>query len=557
MPVVRLSIERIEKLVGRRFQYDELESYLMRLKSECNRSDGYVDVEINSDRPDLMISEGVARSLKGLLELELGLPRYRYEDYDKIYLNVERVDSRPYILMAVIRNLDSDEEFLRELIQFQEKLHATIGRNRRKVAIGIHDLSKLAGGECVYKYVSIEERMIPLHRESYMRISDVLRETEQGVLYGKIALERDLHPAIICGGEIISLPPVINSDITRLESGTRDILIDVTGVDLEAVEKTLEILTTTLAENSRERSIGRIYVDSRWGGRYYPQGRTGTLDIERGYIASVTGVELGEGEIIESLRRARFDVERLDRGLYRVLIPSYRIDILHKIDLVEEIVISYGLDRVEPEYISTTRRGRLRSETILIRRIRDILTGLGFTEIMSYILSSKELYEKLSWKNYVEVANPVSKEFSIVRSSMLPSILRILYEVQNESKPIKIYEVGEYVTIDPSSYTGTRTRLGLAMALMDYEMSFEEIHSMIFSLFRYLGLDIKISRSCNENIFREEIDLLIEGRRGFVKIGDKCVGLLGETHPRVLEILRIKYPIVVSFIDLDRVLEIK
>lgn len=554
MPVVKLSIERIENLLGRRLELKDLEKYLLRLKSESSIEDGYVNVEINSDRPDLLISEGIVRALKGILEMELGIPRYSYESYESVRLRVERVDSRPFILMAVVRDLEPGEEFLRELIQFQEKLHTTLGRNRWKAAIGIHDLSKLPSGDCVYRYVSLETPMKPLHIDRSMSVEEVLKETDQGRSYGGIALRNGMHPAIICGDEIISLPPVINSDITRLEPDTRDLLIDVTGTDLAIVEKILEILTTTLAENSRRRYIGRIYISSEWGGGYYPRGVLESMKLEREYIEHVTGLKLSSSEIVRELLKARFNVEVLSDDLFLVTIPSYRADILHKIDLVEEILLSHGLENIEPEYIHSFGRGSLRRESLLIRRIRDIMTGLGFTEVMGYILGSKDLYDLIGLSDYIEVSNPVSREFSVVRSSMIPSMLAILSYVQNESKPIKIYEINEFVVRDPQSYTGVRTRLGISIAVMDHEISFEDIHSVVVSLLRYLGLKPKISRESRNLLISKDLGLLIEGRRGVISLEGFEIGVLGEVDPEILERLKIRYPAAVSSIDLDMLL---
>jgi len=555
VPVVKLFLDRIERLVKRSFSRDELRELLFRLKAEAEFENGYIVVEINSDRPDLMISEGIARAIKGLLNIERGYPRYNYFNEDLV-LRVEDVFSRPYIAMATIRNISSGEDFLIELIQFQEKLHSGIGRDRRKVAIGIHDLSKISSGECVYRYVSLDDKMIPLHLGTEMSIREVLLKTEQGIRYGSISLERDMHPAIICGEDIISLPPVVNSDLTRLEPRTKDLLIDVTGTDLDTVLSTLEILTTTIAENSSERKIGKILVEAAWGREYLPRAaiREEIFDIR--YINEVIGENLSLDEIVDSLERARFDVEKISEELLKVLIPPYRIDILHKIDLVEDIVISYGLDKISAEHIEVTERGSLTKDTLLIRRIRDILTGLGFTEIMSFILSPEDLYDSVEYLNKVLVKNPVSKDFAVVRVSPILSIIYILSHMQNESKPVKIFEINDYVITDPMNYTGYRTKISVSIGVMNYEISFEDIHSVVYSLIKLLGFHPFTKKEILDPMWIIDAELLIPGRRGGLyinSINDKSmIGLLGEVKPDILEKLKIRYPIAVASIDLSK-----
>ncbi len=553
MPVVKLFLDRIERLVKRSFSREELKELLFRLKAEAEFENGYIIVEINSDRPDLMISEGLARAIKGLLNIERGYPKYNYFNEDLI-LRVEDVPSRPYIAMATIRDISPGEDFLIELIQFQEKLHGGIGRDRRRVAIGIHDLSKIRGSECIYRYVSLNDKMIPLHIGVEISIKEVLMKTEQGLRYGSLSLDKDKHPAIICGGDIISLPPVINSDLTRLEPRTKDLLIDVTGTDLEAVLSTLEILTTTIAENSSGKRIGKILVEASWGKEYFPRALSREEILDKRYVNEVIGEDLSLDVITDSLERARFGVEKISQETVRVLIPPYRIDILHKIDLVEDIVISYGLDKISAEPVEVVERGSLTKDTLLARRVRDILTGLGFTEIMSFVLSSEDLYDSVEYPNKVLVKNPISRDFAVVRISPLLSIINILSHMQNEPKPVKIFEINNYVIIDPTNYTGYKTKTSVSIGIMNYEISFEDIQSVIYSLIKLLGFQPFTRREILDPMWISDIELLIPGRRGGIYIGsvsDKdMIGVLGEVKPNILEKLKIRYPMAVASIDL-------
>ncbi|MEM3491360.1 MAG: phenylalanine--tRNA ligase beta subunit-related protein, partial [Fervidicoccaceae archaeon] len=251
MPVLYLNPERLISFIGDRgIALEKLNEILFSLKSESSlTADGLLEVEVNSDRPDLFISEGIARAVKGLIGYEKGLFQPRIQD-SSYMLKVDEVPSRPFIAIGIVRGVELGEEGLKELIQFQEKLHITIGRNRRKMAIGIHDLRKIPSQDLRYTMVTLEHEMFPLGIREKKKIREVLSGTPQGRSYGEISLIGGAHPAIFSGDEIISLPPVINSEITRIEPDTKDLLIDVTGIDEETVLKTLDLITSILNEKT-------------------------------------------------------------------------------------------------------------------------------------------------------------------------------------------------------------------------------------------------------------------------------------------------------------------
>lgn len=548
MPVIRLSINRLIKAIGKEVSLKELERLLMRLKAEVEEvSDDYISIEINSDRLDMMISEGVARALKGLLEIEVGMPRYSYRD-SGYKLEVLDVPSRPYIAMAIVRGIESSENYIEELIQFQEKLHTTIGRMRRKVAIGIHDLSKVPSRECVYRELEPSERLIPLGYSRSMSVAETLSSTEQGRLYGSISLRGGRTPGIVCGETIISMPPVINSNITRITEHTEDLLIDVTGIDLDAVIKTLEILSTTLAEGSRSRVIERVLVKAPWGVIETPRGDARVMEIDTDWASRILGIEgMDPGEMARKLLMMRIDARVLDK-VVEATIPSYRIDIIDPVDLVEEIAMAMDLNSLEPEPLATILPGKPSKESIVRRTIRDIMIGLGFTEIYRHVLTSSKILTDLGYNGFLRIKNPVSSEMDAARPSIIPSLLETLRRSQHSPKPIKIFEIGEIVTRDPSIYTGWRTRLSLAAAILDYEVSFEDIQAPLFSLLRSLGLEPKTVQAKNS--------VFIDGRTALVIANNKQLGYVGEVKIEILDALEIGFPVALFEIDITKILEI-
>ncbi len=548
MPVVKLSVKRLLDLIGdKSVDEQKLEELLFNLKCEATPlEDGRIEVEVNSDRPDLLISEGVARAVKGLLGVEKGLPHLSVYD-TSITLEVHDVPSRPYIGLGVLENYPLDEETLEELIQFQEKLHTTIGRKRRKVAIGIHDLDKLPSKKIVYKEVDIREAtMKPLHREGEWKVIDVLEKTEQGREYGRISLRNDfMHPAIYAGDEIISLPPVLNSDVTRLEPGTRNLLIDVTGTDREAVLKTLDILLSTLAERRGAR-IGRVVVSSPYHEGFMPLLSRESMRVSCDYVCQQLGFKLDCNEIASLLEKMRFGVSTDGRELC-IVVPEYRIDILHPIDIVEDVAIAYGYSNIsvlKPREIMKPSPHELPR---VCWRASEIMVGLGFTELMTYILVPERLATKilLPSRSLVRLRNPVSLEMNVVRPSLIVSLLLALRESQGVELPLKIFEIGETACM-----VGGRviSNVALGLAVMDDSVSFEDVQAPLFALLEYLGLTPSTKRA--------EFSFMIRGRAAYVEANGSRVGVVGEIHPSLLEELDIKYPVAVAEVNLEALLRL-
>ncbi|MEM3855995.1 MAG: phenylalanine--tRNA ligase beta subunit-related protein, partial [Saccharolobus sp.] len=234
----------------------ELEDILFNLKSEIKPVDeNNLEIEINADRLDLLTTDGIARAVKGLLGKELGEAKYNVTETDYT-LVVHNVKYRPYTLAAIVYNVNID---LQELIQFQEKLHQTIGRKRKKVAIGFHDLSKIDSKIIEYREIPLNYKFIPLNQNKEMSVSEVINNTEQGKLYGNISVSDGKSPAIIQDdGQVLSIPPIINSEKTKVTEKTKNLFIDVTGTSYEAVAQTLDIIVTNLAETGG--MIGKVKV---------------------------------------------------------------------------------------------------------------------------------------------------------------------------------------------------------------------------------------------------------------------------------------------------------
>ncbi len=544
MPVIRVYKHRLDRLVGRILNVEELGELLFNLKCEVSVIDeNTLEVELNSDRPDMLMTEGIARALKGLLELELGIPEYTVRNTD-IVVYVDPPPTRPYIAVATIHNVSIDYEMLEELIQFQEKLHATYGRMRRRIAIGLHDLDKLPSKTLYYREVNVDEvRFIPLHDYREYTAREIIENTKQGKEHGHISIREDkYHPMLFSGDKVIAMPPVINADITRVEPGTKNLLVDVTGTDKRYVEETIDLITTMLAESGGR--IGRVRVVYPRGEKeVYPKLRTEVMRLNIEYARRVLGLDIAAEDLKHHLERMRFNA-RVGDGYIEVTIPPYRVDILHPIDLVEDIAMSIGYNNIEPLLPSSAPPTPLPPKYRFINTLRELLVGLGFQELHLYMLTSTKSLAKIGVgeKDVVRIANPITEELDALRPTMLNQILIALRDNQHVDMPVKIFSIGDVVIVDEDKETKTNEKTVLAIAYMSGRASFEDLQAPLFAAIRLLGFEVKTIKTKHK--------LTIDGRTASLVINNVNRGFIGEVKPEVLEELGIKYPVVIGEIDL-------
>lgn len=543
MPVLKFRIERFKEVLPE-LPLDKLLEMLQRIKGEIEEvSDEYIEVEFEVDRPDLYTCEGIARYLKGLIGEELGAPKYElYTTPYRVY--VEKVPSRPYIAVFVVENVRVDNIFFEELIQFQEKLHIGLGGRRRRVAIGLHDLEKLPSKTLYYRFADIDAvKFKPLNMDTTMSLREVLTNTRQGREYGSISLQNNMHPILYAGDEVISAPPVINADITRVEPGTKHLLVDVTGEDLRGVLDVSAVLAATLAERGGRR-IGIVRVDYEGGDSIEtPDMKPREIHLETSYIKRILGVDVGVEEAANLLRSTRFDVEVEEDKKLHVVVPRYRVDVLHPVDLVEEIAIAIGYEKLEPRRPEKLLRPMLLPVHTWEKFARLILAGYGFIEVMSFTLTSCKEQKRvcgLKQDEMVILSNPVSVELDCLRSCLLHQLLEVAAKNQNII-PLKLFELGEVVVMSNTD-TGVEARNRLALLVMDHKAGYEDIQSYVYGLIRLMGDSILAVKQA-------EHPALIRGRTATIETRHGVAGVMGEVKPEILEEYGITYPVAVAELD--------
>lgn len=528
---------------------EELVSALELMKAEVKdvRLDEII-VEVTPDRPDMFSVEGVARSLKGFFEVEVGLPHYIVEEVRGdhiVYVEDVVMDVRPYIACAAVIGCNLGDEGFRQLIQLQEVLHKTHGRNRRKFAIGLHNLDVIKPPITYTAKPFDSFSFIPLEQDKEMSGEEILKKHAKGREYGWIIEDKGRAPILIdSSGNILSMPPIINADLTKVTPQTKNLFIDVTGTDLKAVREVLAILASSLAE--RGGKIVQFAVrQGHYDERIEPLMNHKLVTVSYNRLVEVTGIEEPIEEVIRSLRRARMDVivrgDQLD-----VLIPPYRIDILDDVDIAEEYAIGYGYNRITPMVPPITMQGMELRLTTFTRLCRDLMVGYGFQEVVSYMfISDEKLNNACIHDRRVRVVKPVSSDYTCLRTSLVPSLLSFLAENTHVGYPQKIFEVGDVVLIDESLDVKSFSDRRLAALYADYKVGYEDIQAVLYSLLRILSLKFKVNRC--------EKDLMIHGRCGSITINDVEIGYLGEVRPEVLLKFGLQTPVAAFEISISKV----
>jgi len=554
MPVINLRVEKLAKFLGRAVTVEELAKWLPWLGFDLEEiGEDYVKAEYNPNRIDFCSYAGVARALKGFLELETGLPKYHAEG-PKITLNVDSAVSsvRPYMLAAVVRDIKLDEDTVVELMEMQEDLHWGIGRARKKASIGIHNLDAV---EPPFTYTAVEPtsvKFVPLGKTEEMTPKEILEKHEKGVAYRHLVDWAPKYPLLIDKyGRVLSMPPIINGELTRVSENTRNLFLDVTGPSFEAVEKSLNVLATAMADMGGKLEKVTVHYPDRT--LVTPNLEPEKMRLRVSYANKMLGLKLSIDEAAYCLRKCRLDAKPIEKEVLEVAVPPYRIDILHEIDLVEEVAIGYGYYRLEPTIPVTVTVGEKHPANKLAETVRQIMTGLGFLEVMNFTLTNERVhYElmRLKPKNPVRLANPVSAEYTIMRELLLPGLLKNLAENKHESYPQKLFEVSDVAKINRRQETMCERRLHLAAATCHSTANYTEIRAVCEAFLANMGLvDWQIKEAKHPSF--------LEGRTAVIQIGKKQVGVLGEIHPQVLNNFEIENPTAALEIDLEWLIQRK
>ena len=559
MPVVDVDPDELRRLTDQRDKNDEelkADLFGLGLEYEGTTDDGEFQLEFAPDRLDRLSVEGVARSLRYHYGTDRGV-RIPTTNSPEWTIEVEGTpEERPYVTGAIVRGLDLSGGALDSLIQLQEKLHATMGRERAKGAIGVHDLTMLKGAPArdgaqkSIRYTSVDpddERFVPLESDEEMSPREVTKRHHMGSEYADLVEGMERYPAIYDEIGLFSFPPVINGRRTEVTENSRDLLVEMTGTDQWTIDHMLNIVCYALAaRGGRLERVEVVYADDA-PGEYVgalldrPDLSVKTKTVAHERIETVLGVDLDTETVVDCAERAGLDAtvrrdQDRERVSYEVEIPPYRVDVLHPVDVIDDLGRAYGFDELEPRYPDVATVGTRHERSRLEDAARETLVGLGFEDLLNFYMTNETVnYERLGVEpgegvvgggEPVTIMEPYSEEYTILRTWALPSILQVLENNTHRAYPQHLTEIGLAACVDEDENTNVHEHRTVAAAMADTDVSYEDVRARLQILARTFGKQLETPPTDHPSF--------IPGRCAQVVLDGESVGVVGELHPEVI-----------------------
>jgi phenylalanyl-tRNA synthetase beta chain len=559
MPTIDIDYPEFEKLLGIKFDrnMEKVNEVLELVKGEVKLFDDKADVmsiEIkDTNRPDIWNVEGLTRALSGFLGLEPNPREYKVgKSLVEIFVDERLGNIRPYIGCSIIKGVKLTDAIIRGFMHMQDKLDQSYGRNRQRTSIGLYDydLIKPPLNYSVSKPTAIS--FAPLGFDKKMSLKQILQKHPKGLEYGHIVNKHPVYPILLdAERKVLSFPPIINSnDLGRITDQTRNILVEVTGTMHETVLNTVKIVTLSLIDRGGKAHSAIVHYPDEKQTVMTPDFEAKSMDLNVAYANKVLGLDLKTKQIARLLPKAGFSVEKASGDTVTVKVPCYRVDVMHQVDLIEDVAIAYGYDRIKPLWRRKPTAGGMRPEQGLLDVARELMVGLGFQEILTYTLTNPEnLFARMSCKKgrVAQLANPKVQTLTCLRSWLLPSLMEFLGNNLSVEYPQRIFELGKVTLLDEKQETRTRDEEWLATVVCHASANFSEIKSALDALFMNLGVEWQIKEAKHSSF--------IDGRVGSVIVNRERVGIVGEIHPRVLEAWKLENPAAAFEVNMEKILK--
>ncbi|XP_020575781.1 phenylalanine--tRNA ligase beta subunit, cytoplasmic isoform X2 [Phalaenopsis equestris] len=601
MPTVSVGRDRLFQAIGRSYTQEEFEELCFEFgielddvttEKEIIRKEKHLDaaagaegddeviykIEVAANRYDLLCLEGIARSLRIFIGKEK-IPMYRFREIPResiLQINVTKETDkiRPYVVGAVLRGISFDRANYNSFIDLQDKLHQNICRKRTLVAIGTHDLDTI---EAPFSYNALKPQdisFIPLKQAKSFRGDELLEFYRSDLKLKKflhIIENSPVFPVIYDKNRtVLSLPPIINGAHSAISLSTKNVFIECTATDLTKAKIVLNTMVTMFSEYCDSKfevePVEVVYPDARQvedcasegvfkGKNIYPDLGVTVMDIPLSSITCPIGISLGVAEVIPLLNKMQLHAkDKLVNGnsVITVHVPPTRSDILHPCDVMEDVAIAYGYNKIPKTKPTCMTTGGQQPLNVFSDKLRGEVSRAGYMEVLTWLLCSHEenfamVKREDDGEKAITIGNPRSSEFEVVRTSLMPGLLKTLKHNIDHRRPIKIFEVGDIVSLDGTRDVGASNNRRLAALYCNVTSGFEEILGLVMRIMQVvrkpheLAADNFIQPSNEPEFF--------PNRQCFISYKDRQIGAFGVVHPEVLEKFGIPDPC--SFVEID------
>ncbi|MFL6384464.1 MAG: phenylalanine--tRNA ligase subunit beta [Nitrososphaeraceae archaeon] len=549
MPVVNFTIKRLNKLLPG-IDLNQVLELLPFIGLDIEGVDSEVlRIEYNPNRPDFASDYGIVRALRGLLEIETGLPKFKLnKEVNKYSVNIDNSvrGNRPYIVALIAKSGTLGNGTIMQLEGMKDDLQNGTGRGRTKASIGIHNMDAI---EFPVRYSTVNEdfSFVPLEQKSSQTIKSILKTSNIGKDYGHILEGVKRYPLVIDSKDnVLAFPPIINGDITKVNANNTNLFIEVTGNNRKTVEDILAILAITLYDAGFE--LQNVTINNFDGDTYTPKMDVSYIDVDASYVNMLLGLESEVNEIIRYLKKSRLDAkETKQKKIIECCIPRYRIDILNYVDIAEEVAIGYGIYNLKPTIPLTALVGQKDLTSTRINIIRNTMVGLQILEIVNFSLVSKKIQYELPGidqpDNLASVRATKSSEHEVLRDMLLPSLLKSLSRNVHEEYPQKLFEIGK--TFEWSKNINEYWSLGAVVA--HNTADYTEVKSIMHTL-----LKLSFGKSVTTKVATHPI--FINGRCANIIVDEESVGIIGEITPFAIDNFKVRVPVAAFELNISKLL---
>ncbi|MDO8722306.1 MAG: phenylalanine--tRNA ligase subunit beta [Syntrophales bacterium] len=540
--------------------------------------DTVFDISITPNRADCLSVIGLAREVAAITGVKLRYPRIAISEEGEDIRRLTSVD---------ILDPDLCQRYSARVIRNVKIKPSPLWMRMRLDAAGLRVINNIVD---VTNFVMMESGQ-PLHAFDYHLLEEgriVVRRSRQGEIFTSLDGKEHRLPsdtALICDGvKPVAIGGIMGGLNSEVRENTETVLLESAyfnptsirrsakntgmatessfrferGVDSGGVIKALDRAAQLIADISGGQ-ICKNYIDQ------YPQKmETPHISLRRKRVNEVLGTAVDTQEMIRIIESLEMDVDKMDAegDICRVTPPTFRVDITREIDIIEEIARIHGYDRIPAKLptvpvmpVIKTRKNTLED------RIREILGGHGYSEVINYSFISPESLDLLAFREdderrqLVRIKNPISEDQSVMRTTLVYSLLKT-YEknIRTGCFNLKIFEIGRvFLRRNESGLPVEKNHLGCLLAGLRHDdlwhfklpADFYDLKGCVEDIFDNLRIsDVKF-RSDNPETF------LHPGRSCRIYAADQFAGVMGEVHPDVLAGLDMKNRAMVFELDLD------
>lgn len=595
MPTISLGRDRLFKALDRVYSDDEFDELCFEFGIELDdvttekaiirkekhlSEDAQEDeeiiykIEIPANRYDLLCQEGLARGLrifKGIEQVpEFCVSKIQSSSLIRVQVKPETAKIRPFLVCAVLRGVTFDQARFNSFIDLQDKLHQNLCRRRTLVAIGTHDLDTLQGPFSYEALHPSEISFVPLKETEEFTAERLMEKYKSDAKLKKflhIIEGSPVYPVIFDSKRrVLSLPPIINGAHSAITLDTKNVLIECTATDLTKAKTVLNTMVTMFSEYCEKKfEVEPVEVLSANGdSNIYPDLSCRSMEVSLSYICGAIGAPLKAKQVVEILNRMQLPAtvcsEKGSDSQICIQVPPTRSDVLHPCDVMEDVAIGYGFNNIKQTTPKCVTQGKLEPLNEFSDALRAEVAMAGFTEVLTWILGSREenfdmVKRKSERDKAVIVGNPRTSEFEVVRTSLLPGLLKTLGHSKDHPRPVKLFELSDVVTLDSGKAVGAKNQRHLAALYCNANSGFEVIHGLVDRVMQVVGIGPAAKGDKSGYYIQSSKEPeFFPGRQASIFCKGSRIGTFGVVHPEVLQNFLIPDPCSVFEINIESLL---